>query len=486
MRLIIIYSFLLVTLIWRINYCQAQSHEWLAEEFTGSTFMDFFKVKGKWYGAISTGAMFTYNPDTEYRLELYEFNFDTPGVPGFSLEKVAILSSEDSISTIAIDYINETSVWIIVQSIFIAEGHQDYRILLCNEDFDVLREETIDTLGYPLGFHIASKNGVTYILGSLIGPPRDELFFIKYDHLYPDSLPRIQITQASPKPMFWITSMDIDDLYSNMVVFYFNGIAVLDSNLYQVERFDHFSHIKTYHHGSVIDVGDNVYSHGCYKLDTDLPFRNLVLNKYDTSFVILNRDTLGYVGQDNYPFVISSIDYQNDELLVGAHLDGPYNFFDVASHVKKFYLAKYDANLNQIWYKEFGGDRAYWFYGVKFIDNGEVLAYGAITDSIDGQRYAYVLHLDQNGDILSSTTIPDIAQKIKIVNPGSEFLQIINPELEADKIQLYDFNGRIHLQRDLVSDLNIIAVAGLPPGCYPYVLSKDGKHVKSGKWVKAH
>ncbi len=463
---------------------QAQPYEWTIDYLSGSTFMNIIEIDGKYFGAVSTGARINFDPNVDYQLSIYEIDLENSGEPGFILHEISSTFYPEYYATIAVDYIHQIKKWIIVQSSFISEGYQNYRVILCSEDFEILNEQSIDTLGYPIEFHIDSYHNKTYVLGSIIAPPNDELFYMEFFHDDSIQLPPIQINQSEPKPMFWITSMNIDQQTGNMLVFYYNGIAILDSNLYQVKRFDHTSHIGTHDHGHLLRVGDNFYSHGAKRFDWQIGYRHLVVHKYDSSFNILVRDTLGWDNQDNYPFIHKSLMHRNGEIMVGGHLDGPFTHFDIYKSVKKFYLAKYDQELNRIWYREYGGDKAYLFYGLHILEDGSCLAYGFITDTIDGQRYAYIMHVDENGDILTSTTIPNYTNSIKVLNPGQENLQVLNPDDIVANIILYDINGCELIRKDLIDGLNEIPTGSLPQALYPYTIVSDGKYLSSGKWIK--
>jgi hypothetical protein len=235
----------------------------------------------------------------------------------------------------------------------------------------------------------------------------------------------------------------------------------------------------------LLGIGDNYFSHGARDSAWNIAIRKLVIHKYDTSFSIIVSDTLGWPGQDNYPFIHKSIDYRNNEIMVGGHLDGPYNGFYFHSRIKKFYLAKYDEDLNQIWYTEYGGDRAYVFFGVQLLDDGGSLAYGYIIDTLDGNRYAYIMHVDKNGEILTSTTMPgEPASSVQLVNPGDEFLRILNPDHIRARIILYDLQGKPVLTGEIDSGMTEISARDLPAGLYPYVLIRDGHTIGVGKWIK--
>jgi hypothetical protein len=359
-------------------------------------------------------------------------------------------------------------------------------VILFDESFEILAEQSLDTLGYPILFHIDSDNYKTVILGFVLGPPRNELFYLKYLHNSPFELPPIVFRQSTPSPLVLTTSMKLDHRSGNMLVFSYTGITILDSNLVKVQDYLPV-HVLTQDHGHVLGVDDFYYSHGARDSAWDIAIRRLVVHKYDTLFNILAADTLGWSGQDNYPFIGQSIDYRNDEIVVGGHLDGPFNSGNAFTNIKKFYLAKYDKDLKQIWYREYGGDKAYWLSGLHIREKGGVLVYGYITDTIDGLRYAYIMKVSNDGEILSTSTYPIAPETpIKVVNPGEDFIQVLNPENIEARFAMYDLSGRILFASDLQSGISEFQASQIPQGIYFYTIFYKGNVIASGKWVKGY
>ncbi len=464
------------------HFSSAQDFDWTASSYQNSIFRGIDEINGECYGVIVNNLSIDSNALNQ--LLFYKFDFLNSEDAEFSLNEISSISFP-GYSTLAIKFIEETGVWILVQMRYDSANNQHYRAILCDENFGILHETTVDTKGYPLLFHIETYGSKTYILGYLLGPPKDELLFIKYNHGRPFEIGPIVISQSKPKPLPIITSMKIDHTSGNMLIFCISGIAILDSSLNEV-LFLNSIQVQTSDHGHLINVENNYYSHGARDSSWNIGLRKLVIHKYDLNFNILKADTLGRPGHDNYPFIEESIDYRNNEILVGGHLDGPYNHPDLDKSIKKFYLAKYDENLNQIWYKEYGGDRAYLMNGLHLLNDGSSLTYGFVTDTSNDVRYAYVMHVNVNGEILSTISLP-IGSKtsLQIVNPGDETLRILNPDHVQAQIQLYDIQGCHVLTGEINSEISEIDTQGLPAGLYPYVLIQDGHSIGSGKWIKA-
>ncbi len=464
----------------------SQPNEWLDTDFRGSACLGIVEVGDDYFAIISNGAVNEIDPDIEYKLLVNEILISENEHPDFTLIERFTLTSDEQYSTIAANYIEETKEWLFVQSFSTVPTRKSFRVLLCDENFNIESSQYLDTLGIlNLIFFIDTYQGHTYVLGSLLAPPQDEVFFLDYDHNLKGVLPPIRIGQTTPQGSFWITSMRIDHITGDMLLFFYNGIQIIDTSLFQNQRYDYFD-INTATHGDVLSFGNHYYSHGAYYRDRENSgFKLMLVQKYDTLFNILKSDTLGYDIHDNYPFVFKSIDEKNNEILVGAHLDGPFSHFPTFGVIKKFYLAKYDEDLNRIWYREYGGNRAYWMNGLKLLADGSAFAYGFVTDSLDQNRHAYLLHVAENGDIISSTEFDREAEhNIRLVNTGYNRIQILNPDRIIARLYLFDLNGRPLLDRRLEQETETIDVSHLPPAMYPYSVVQDGRVISSGKWMK--
>jgi len=463
-----------------------QSFEWIADDFRGSMCLGITELDSNIYAIISNGPLNGYDSSIDYKLSVKEIELNIAGNLSFIPVERFTLSNEEHFATICADYIDDTKEWMIIQSQSNEPGKQYFRFLLTDENFNIESTQFLDTLGnLELTFYIDSYNGHTIVLGSVLGPPGDQVIFLDYNHLYTGILPPIQFEQTYPKKSTWVTSMRLDHRTGNMIVFFYNGIQILDTSLFQINRFT-FNEIHTAFHGDVMAIEPFYYSHGAYRKDIQHSgLKRILVQKYDTLFTILKSDTLGSEDHDNYPFSYKSIEFRNNELFVGGHLDGPFSHFPVYPSIKKFYLAKYDEDLNRIWYHEYGGDKAYWMTGLKLLADKTCLAYGFITDTIDGHRNAYIMHVDKNGDIISSIILDNYQKSsIQVVNPGNESLQILNPQLITARFHLFDIQGCQILEEGIDQESESINVDFLPPAVYPYSIVQDGRIISSGKWVK--
>lgn len=468
----------MLILTFESHLLEAQKYEWIDKDFPESRVVGIYEIEGKVYAAVSNANELLISPGTNYHLVLYEFEFNKSGSPGFKLHEITSVYFPENFRTLSIEYIKETQVWIFVQSASVSPYTELYRVALFDNDLNFITSQSIETKGVPGIFQMDTYKGVTLILGSVILP--NELFYLSYNHNNPHYLSPIQLKQSEPRETFFPTSMEIDHRTGNMLVFYYSGIEELDSNLHQVVNNYPFD-IHTAVHGYAIQQGNYYYSHGTTRQSELSKFKFLVFQKYDTLFNTISADTFGMPGHDNYPFSTKSLDYRDQKFIIGGHLDGFASHPRLFESKKKFYLAKYDDEFQPIWYREYGGDKAYWLHGVHLLKNGGCLAYGFVTDSIDLMRSAYILYVNENGDTITPETIP---YYLNLNSPGNELLQINNTQNRIVQIEIYDLNGRQLLKDNIPPGISNFDTMSWTAGIYPYLFFYDGFKIGSGKWVK--
>ncbi len=478
------YIILTIILIYSFKILHSQNNDWNSNNFPDSRFLGVFKVDNAYFGAISNGSTSFYDSNTIHQLTIVELNFSNLD-SGMIVEEKENIDFDDDYSTASIEYIEETEQWIIVQSLYISDFHQKYRVLLCDKEFKIITEQSKIIDGAPILFNIRTVGKKTYIVGSILGPPDDIIFYFVYRHELSPYLPEIETRQTVPDPTIWITSIDIDENTNYINMFYINGIVVIDTNFNIIKKLK-YNDIHTSDHGTLVASDSNYYSHGATRQTNQNVIRSLVLQKYDSSFNIIKADTFGRLGQDNYPFIGKSLDYSNSKILIGGMFDGPLNPSDINKTIKKFYLAKYDDKLNKIWCKEYGGDRAYMLYGLKLLENGDCLAYGYITDSITGIWNGYLLHVNANGELITRNEfIYSDSQEFIINYTNNNEIEIVNKSIIKGKILIYDMSGRIIMNKLLSGYNQLFDSSNLPNGIYGYAVISNNSVIKSGKLIIA-
>jgi hypothetical protein len=266
----------------------SQAFEWTADNFPGSLFRNVIEKNDSLIGIVTNATLD--DTDVEYQLTSFSIQVE-PGESDMEVDYLQQVVFPDHYATLAVEYIEATGLWLAFQSKFIAQGRYNLRAILFNDKFEILNEQSVDTLGYPLIVQIDSDGAHTYVLGFLLGPPGNELIYLEYSYSTPTVLPPIIIRQSEPNPMYFITSMNIDPRTGNMLVFSASGITILDSSFYQVADYNAVE-VFTQDHGHLLGTGNYYYSHGARDSAWDVGLRKLVIHKYDTSFQILKADTL--------------------------------------------------------------------------------------------------------------------------------------------------------------------------------------------------
>ena len=463
-------------------HIQSQSNELIIDEFTNGIFNSIQEIDSQIIGYVCNSNA---DPAYESKLMLYNIQFPQHDQGSLIIEKRDSVIFLDGYYTHTLRFIEETGNWILIQSKMIEPTYRFYRVILCDKTFEIIDEEIVEASGVPQSFYIDSDENNTYIIGSL-ALTTNTILFLHYEHSIPDLLTPLLVTQAEPHDIFYITSMRIDTVTGNLLLFSHLGIYIVDKDLNIVN--EHFyPEILTQDFGDVLRIHDYYYSHGLKDSSESIHLRNAVIHQYDTNFVIQKADTLGIYNHDNYPFIYNSLDHKEGEILAGGHYDGPESHFNFNQTIKKFYLAKYDEDLNLIWKKEYGGDRAYLMAGLKLLDDQSCFAYGFIYDSLEMERYPYGLYVNRDGEIVTSYTGPKESYlNITIENPGSNSLRINNQTSAVASISLFDLNGSLFFTKQVNEGLNEFNVTSLPAGAYYYEVVIDGKGRDTGIWVKAN
>ncbi|HEY3385788.1 MAG TPA: hypothetical protein VGK46_04720, partial [Saprospiraceae bacterium] len=312
---------LFANLFLQLSALNGQSHEFIDTDFAGSNVVGVYEANDELIMAVGNGLNSPLHGDGEYGLTLYKLKFDeTESI--FEADEVHHMQLEEGYQVFAMDFIPVTGEWICVMANNVGSiGLKNFRVSIYSEDFQHLSSQELETAGNPSYFYIDTYKHKTCVLGYVFEPGNDKLVFAQYDHLQIDGLHPFVVGQSSPMNTFWLTSMSFDSLTGNMLAFYYLGISLLDSTLFQVENHDFLS-LNTNDHGTALQAGNYYYSHSAKDSAWDDGRRRLVLHKYDTSFNTLRADTLGWPGQDNYPFIVNSLDIRDGAVLVGGNLDG--------------------------------------------------------------------------------------------------------------------------------------------------------------------
>jgi hypothetical protein len=92
-----------------------------------------------------------------------------------------------------------------------------------------------------------------------------------------------------------------------------------------------------------------------------------------------------------------------------------------------------------------------------------------------------------NSNACSNLAVSEIEKIEKIVlfpNPSSQFISISSPLINANEIEIFDNSGKLVLAKPKLQDQEKIDIRKLPVGIYYVRIYKDGKLLKSDKFIK--
>jgi len=148
---------------------------------------------------------------------------------------------------------------------------------------------------------------------------------------------------------------------------------------------------------NLILSGIKVISHSPHALNM------LGIEKVDTSFIILNSDTLGSMNPDtlSYPGYFTNIDISNSSTIYYGGTFHQDNYQVFSYYDSWILLAKFDSNLNLQWEKFYGGDIYYDLWGLRATNDGGCLLLGSTyDDQIQyNERDIIIIKVDSNGVI---------------------------------------------------------------------------------------
>jgi hypothetical protein len=371
--------------------------------------------------------------------------------------------------------------WSFVESTYGDYFEDTVSQVTITEDFAVAHRNS-KSVHAGLWFYCDVKyNSNSYIgIGSILDLP-DSLVAIQYSSN--DSIEtEINVFRTAPISISFVSSIAFDSIRKRFIVFHLGGISHLNDTLGLIMRYPG-SQIHTSQHGNVVVHQNRYYSFGASAFQGSPDLRDLVFQQYDTAMNVLFADTFGRTGFDDYPFIKNSLAVHKGEYIVGGMLAGPYNFNN--RDTLRFFLAKYNEQLQQLWYKEYGGSHSYVIRGINVLDDGRILLYGSRVDNEDGIRYPYLMLLNEDGEITSTEDIaPEKQEIVHVFYHGSSDDLYINVIQPIEKFSLFAADGRLLFhQSDLPVGTHSFDMSRIPPGIYVYLASTTN-HSQSGKWIK--
>lgn len=241
----------------------------------------------------------------------------------------------------------------------------------------------------------------------------------------------------------------------------------------------------------------------------------------DSTYLITGKKTFAYNAENRRQFGIGilsdeleeldsllfgpggdTIDYPGANRSISKALDGNF-FFAGTSNMQIipspygtipswFYVAKIEPDLTMLWNKTYGGDAYYNMFGMLATSDGGCLMYGFKHDYENEPNLLqlYVLKVNEDGDIITSTTHPLTHEPICrfYPNPFSDMLQLefFDPAaVSKTNLFIYDSAGRLLITQGNLAADQIINTSSLAKGVYFAKLVDDnGRCLFTKKLVK--
>ncbi len=198
-----------------------------------------------------------------------------------------------------------------------------------------------------------------------------------------------------------------------------------------------------------------------YKYNSDTAFYNNVVKVENLAGAAIYENQYGSMKRDI-----------NGDLILGGYENLSINP-NGSGNPNHVYLAKYDTNLEKVWYKRFGGDFYHQSYNLTPLSNGNILIYGNIHNYFGAfEREGFYILVDGKGDIVSSTHSVFPIKTITVSpNPVKDRLHIDLPVNDVTTIQIYNSLGALVYQGQ---SENNIKVQEFPRGHYFLKIQGNG------------
>ncbi len=288
--------------------------------------------------------------------------------------------------------------------------------------------------------------------------------------------------------------MDIDPDFNNWTLDLI--VSPLNPNLYyvhgwsQAEVFDaNFNHMNSVPYsfapwlpGDYHPLSDSTFLNtGRYwRSQENIKDLGIAIMDYD-----LNEVSLVTIGQpdirDN-PAGTKSVDVFNDFIYAGGTSNSLFG--NLSGVNSQFILGKFDKSLNEQWVYYYGGDGHYLMSYLHATQDGGCLMIGTRHDFINNPDILqlYVLKVNEDGDIVNTTTIPLEATKLTVY-PNPTFNELIvelssTQYAQADKqVMLYDLLGRKVLEKEMNRAQVTLDLSNLASATYFLVVKNENGEV---------
>ncbi len=265
---------------------------------------------------------------------------------------------------------------------------------------------------------------------------------------------------------------------------YYSQVGLFDNNFKLLNSFN----IKVENYGLMFPCSfekDNefYYVSGSYKKYGEV--RDLVVAKLNFEGNIHSFIRIGNIELREHAAELNSLSLKNEHLfLCGTSGYDQY----LMNMPNKLLVAKFDTDLNLIWEKYIGNKGtllAMDSYACS--DGGVVLISSNINPAISNNIATYVIKLNANGELNSTTSneISIISDVVVYPNPGYSELSVRKAAQHKQlKFCLYNAAGVLVLEETLQNNVTSFNTESLPAGTYFYKITGENNFQESGTWIK--
>ena len=229
-------------------------------------------------------------------------------------------------------------------------------------------------------------------------------------------------------------------------------------------------------------------------ISTTLSSSDLGIGILGDDFLLTDSIIIGNSIVDDYPAFYQSIaTIDHETFFVGGTLDFQVSPSLHQSTPSWFKLISMDGELNINWEESYGGDAYYVMYGVKATSDGGCIMYGLRHDfeNDPGVLQLYILKVDENGIVTSTTSIPYSNTAVFNIfpNPTQDVLSLElldEQNNECTIISIFDAASRLVFKTECYNESLIeLDVKNFPSGTYfVNINDNDGDLLGVQKFVK--
>jgi len=372
-------------------------------------------------------------------------------------------------------------------------------LMKMNENLEVLWEKKFSTNCYELDIALGlvdhSSNLILYGNGRF-GSLSDNALVVIRCNQTGDSINEVRLTQTSHYAMVYEMAEKPDSSGFYLLI---GGRFQVNTNSWgQILKLDTTLNLvdidsipgQLFHYHNILILGNKLFITGSRPYLAAYPFTvKLGFLQLDTAYQIQREhysgpdDTVSYPG---YIHNLSMID--TSYFYYGGTLNQDNNA--IFSPKKTWYmLGKYDAGLNLIWQKFYGGNSNYGLWSLNVTIDGGCLLAGSAYDYVtqDNERDICILKVDSGGIITgdSGDSQKLIHDAVVYPNPGSDQLTVRSgPQVSGAVMQVTEISGHQVYQTTLSDNLTVIEAESWLSGTYIWQIIYQDQVIESGKWIK--